>query len=98
MAVKLSYIKKICSYKTLLDIQKVYNLNNLNYRVNNFFKKNRDHNTARTYFFGTTQAEPNSTRKMYIRALCKALMLLKNGVQLRENSSIAQGKQTPLFD
>jgi 3-dehydroquinate synthase len=39
MAVKLSYIKKICSYKTLLDIQKVYNLNNLNYRVNNFFKK-----------------------------------------------------------
>ncbi len=39
LAIKLSLKKKICSYKTLVDVINIYEKNNLNYKFNKFFKK-----------------------------------------------------------
>jgi 3-dehydroquinate synthase len=39
MATKLSYVKKICSFKTLEQLTKIYRSNNLKYDVTKFFKK-----------------------------------------------------------
>jgi len=40
MAVKLSYIKKLCSLNTLNQLKQIYNSNNLKYDVKKYFKKN----------------------------------------------------------
>ena len=40
LATKLSYIKKICNLKTLNEIKEIYEINNLKYKLENFFKKN----------------------------------------------------------
>ena len=40
LAIKLSLKKKICSYKTLVDVVNIYEKNDLNYKFNKFFKKN----------------------------------------------------------
>ena len=39
MAAKLSYLKKICSFKTLSELKNIYNANNLKYDIKKFFKK-----------------------------------------------------------
>ncbi|MBA1339486.1 MAG: 3-dehydroquinate synthase/shikimate kinase / 3-dehydroquinate synthase [Pelagibacterales bacterium] len=41
MATKLSFQKKICSKKTLDEVQSIYRNNNLNHNLNNFFKSNK---------------------------------------------------------
>jgi 3-dehydroquinate synthetase len=40
MATKLSYIKKLCSLKTLHQLIKIYKINNLKYDIKEYFKKN----------------------------------------------------------
>ena len=40
MAAKLSYIKKLCSLKTLNQLKKIYSINNLKYDIKKYFKKN----------------------------------------------------------
>ena len=40
LATKLSFKKRICSYKTLIDLINIYEKNNLNYKLSKFFKKN----------------------------------------------------------
>ena len=44
LATKLSYLKKICSKKTVLDLIKIYEENKINYRLENIFKK-REYNS-----------------------------------------------------
>jgi len=39
IATKLSFIKKICSKKTLLELMEIYKKNNFNYKLKNFLKK-----------------------------------------------------------
>ena len=40
LAIKFSLMKKICSYATYKDVMNIYLANNLNYKLNKFFKKN----------------------------------------------------------
>ena len=40
MATKLSYLKKICSLKTLNQLKNIYDSNHLKYDIKKFFKKN----------------------------------------------------------
>ena len=44
IATKLSYLKKICSRKTVVDLIKIYNSNDLNYKLGNLFKR-REYNS-----------------------------------------------------
>jgi len=44
LATKLSYLKKICSKKTVMDLIKIYEENKINYRLENIFKK-REYNS-----------------------------------------------------
>ena len=39
MAVKLSYLKKVCSFKTLMQLKNIYKFNNLNHDITKYFKK-----------------------------------------------------------
>ena len=39
LATKLSYLKKICSKKTLIELQSIYLQNNINHNLNKFFTK-----------------------------------------------------------
>ena len=41
MAVRLSYLKKLCSLETLIQLKKIYKSNNLKYDIKKFFKKNQ---------------------------------------------------------
>jgi len=40
MAAKLSYIKKLCSLKTLDQLKQIYSINNLKYDIKKYFKQN----------------------------------------------------------
>ena len=40
MAAKLSYIKKLCSFKTINQVNDIYNSNNLKHDIKKYFKKN----------------------------------------------------------
>ena len=46
MAAKLSYIKKLCSLKTLNQLKHIYSSNNLKYDIKKYFKKNEYNNIA----------------------------------------------------
>tara|TARA_B110000285_G_scaffold99726_1_gene113606 strand:+ start:300 stop:1409 length:1110 start_codon:yes stop_codon:yes gene_type:complete len=67
MAVKLSYIKKLCSLNTLNQLKQIYNSNNLKYDVKKYFKKN-EYNKIADYM---SADKKNNDRKINLILLKK---------------------------
>jgi 3-dehydroquinate synthase len=67
MAAKLSYIKKLCSLKTLNQIKQIYSINNLKYDIKKYFKKN-EYNKIANYMCSDKK---NNDRKINLILLKK---------------------------
>jgi 3-dehydroquinate synthetase len=67
MAVKLSYLKKLCSLNTLNQLKNIYRANNLKYDIKKYFKKN-EYNKIADYMAADKK---NNDRKINLILLKK---------------------------
>ena len=84
---KLSFIKKICSQKTLSEIINIYNLNKLNYRVSKFFKK-KDHNKIVDYMINDKKNNDKKINLILLKKIGKTTQPGKHKYSIQEIKKI----------